>query len=113
MGPDGAEPSGEVTAPTEVSAVAPNSPTPGIKPSVGSVGDRYDNALAETGVGLFKTEVIRRRGPWRTLETVAFAILEWVNRFNNLRLLEPIGNIPPAVAELCFYTQSRELSMVP
>ena len=71
----------------------------GIEPSVGSVGDSYDNALAETVIGLFKTEVIRRRGPWRSLEAVEFATLEWVDWFNNRRLLEPIGNIPPAEAE--------------
>ena len=71
----------------------------GIEPSVGSVGDSYDNALAETINGLFKTEVIHRRGPWRTFEAVEFATLEWVDWFNNRRLLEPIGNIPPAEAE--------------
>src|SRR6185437_981676 len=68
----------------------------GIDPSVGSVGDSYDNALAETVNGLFKTEVIRRRGPWRSLEAVELATLEWVDWFNNRRLLEPIGNMPPA-----------------
>jgi putative transposase len=68
----------------------------GIEPSVGSVGDSYDNALAETIIGLFKAEVIHRRGPWRSAETVEFATLEWVDWFNNRRLLEPIGNIPPA-----------------
>ena len=71
----------------------------GIEPSVGSVGDSYDNALAETIIGLYKTEVIRRRGPWRSLEAVEFATLEWVDWFNHRRLLEPIGNIPPAEAE--------------
>lgn len=75
----------------------------GIEPSVGSVGDSYDNALAETVIGLFKTEVIRRRGPWRGLEGVEFATLEWVDWFNNRRLLEPIGNIPPAEAEARYY----------
>ncbi len=84
----------------------------GIEPSVGSVGDSYDNALAETVIGLFKTEVISRRGPWRNLEAVEFATLEWVDWFNNRRLLEPIGNIPPAEAEARFYAQSRELAMV-
>ncbi len=84
----------------------------GIEPSVGSVGDSYDNALAETVIGLFKTEVIRRRGPWRSLEAVEFATLEWVDWFNNRRLLEPIGNIPPAEAEARFYAQSTELAMV-
>lgn len=75
----------------------------GIEPSVGSVGDSYDNALAETVIGLFKTEVIHRRGPWRSLDAVEFAALEWVDWFNNRRLLEPIGNIPPAEAEARFY----------
>lgn len=71
----------------------------GIEPSVGSVGDSYDNALAETVIGLFKTEVIRRRGPWRSLDAVEFATLEWVDWFNHRRLLEPIGSMPPAEAE--------------
>jgi len=84
----------------------------GVEPSVGSVGDSYDNALAETVIGLFKTEVIERRGPWRSLEAVEFATLEWVDWFNNRRLLEPIGNIPPAEAEARFYAQSQELAMV-
>ena len=75
----------------------------GIEPSVGSVGDSYDNALAETINGLFKAEVIHRRGPWRSFETVEYATLEWVDWFNNRRLLEPIGNIPPAEAEANFY----------
>jgi putative transposase len=71
----------------------------GIAPSVGSVGDSYDNAFAETAIGLFKTEVIRRASPWRSLEAVEFATLEGVDWFNHRRLLEPIGNIPPAEAE--------------
>ena len=75
----------------------------GIEPSVGSVGDSYDNALAETINGLSKAEVIHRRGPWRSLEAVEFATLEWVDWFNHRRLLEPIGNIPPAEAEANFY----------
>jgi putative transposase len=75
----------------------------GIEPSVGSVGDSYDNALAETVIGLFKTEVIRRRSPWRSLEAVEFATLEWVDWFNTRRLLEPIGNVPPAEAEARYY----------
>ena len=78
----------------------------GIEPSVGSVGDSYDNALAETVIGLFKTEVIRRRGPWRSLEQVEFATLEWVAWFNTQRLLEPIGNVPPAEAEARYYAQT-------
>ncbi len=75
----------------------------GIEPSVGSVGDSYDNALAETINGLYRAEVIHRRGPWRNLEAVEFATLEWVDWFNNRRLLEPIGNIPPAEAEAIYY----------
>jgi putative transposase len=77
----------------------------GIEPSVGSVGDSYDNALAETVIGLFKTEVIRRCGPWRNVEAVEFATLEWVDWYNNRRLLEPIGNMPPAEAEVRYYAQ--------
>ncbi|MGK2871470.1 MAG: IS3 family transposase, partial [Alphaproteobacteria bacterium] len=75
----------------------------GIEPSVGSVGDSYDNALAETINGLYKAEVIHRRGPWRSFEAVEYATLEWVDWFNNRRLLEPIGNIPPAQAEAQYY----------
>ena len=75
----------------------------GVEPSVGSVGDSYDNALAETINGLYKAEVIHRRGPWRSFEAVEFATLEWVDWFNNRRLLEPIGNIPPAEAEERYY----------
>lgn len=84
----------------------------GIEPSVGSVGDSYDNALAETINGLFKAEVIHRRGPWRNAEAVEFATLEWVDWFNNRRLLEPIGNIPPAEAEARYYEQLNEMAMV-
>jgi putative transposase len=83
----------------------------GIEPSVGSVGDSYDNALAETVIGLFKAEVIHRRGPWRSLEAVEYATLEWVDWFNNRRLLEPIGNIPPAEAEARYYEQRETLSV--
>ena len=83
----------------------------GVKPSVGSVGDSYDNALAETINGLYKTEVIRRRGPWRTLQAVEFATLEWVDWFNHRRLLEPIGNIPPAEAEARYYAQAEDVAM--
>lgn len=75
----------------------------GIEPSVGSQGDAYDNALAESVIGLFKTEVIRQRGPWRGLEDVEFATLEWVWWFNYHRLLEPLGYIPPAEYEVAFY----------
>jgi putative transposase len=77
----------------------------GVEPSVGSVGDSYDNALAETINGLYKAEVIHRRGPWRSFEAVEFATLEWVDWFNKRRLLEPIGNIPPAEAEAAYYAQ--------
>lgn len=73
--------------------------------SVGSVGDSYDNALAETINGLYKTEVIRHRGPWRNVDEVEFATLEWVDWFNNRRLLESIGNIPPAEFEVAYYRQ--------
>ena len=83
----------------------------GLEPSVGSVGDSYDNALAETINGLYKTEVIRRRGPWRNLEAVEFATLEWVDWFNHRRLLEPIGNIPPAEAEARYYASIEEPAM--
>ncbi len=75
----------------------------GIELSVGSVGDSYDNALAETINGLCKAEVIHRRGPWRSFEAVEFATLTWVDWFNNRRLLEPIGNIPPTEAEALYY----------
>ena len=75
----------------------------GIEPSVGSVGDSYDNALAETINGLFKAEIIHRRGPWRSFDAVEYATLEWVDWFNNRRLLQPIGNIPPAEAETNCY----------
>lgn len=83
----------------------------GLEPSVGSVGDSYDNALAETINGLYKTEVIRKRGPWRNLEAVEFATLEWVDWFNNRRLLEPIGNIPPAEAEARYYANLEHPAM--
>jgi putative transposase len=83
----------------------------GIEPSVGSVGDSYDNALAETINGLYKAEVIHRRGPWRSFEAVEFATLEWVNWFNHRRLLEPIGNIPPAEAEQRYYDMLEQTDM--
>jgi len=78
----------------------------GIAPSVGSRGDSYDNALAESVIGLFKTEVIQRRGPWRHLEGVEFATLDWVDWFNTRRLLEPIGYLPPAEYEARYYQQA-------
>ena len=68
----------------------------GISPSVGSVGDSYDNALAESVIGLYKTELIRQRGPWEDRDQVEYATLEYVDWFNHRRLLEPIGHIPPA-----------------
>jgi putative transposase len=83
----------------------------GVEPSVGSVGDSYDNALAETINGLYKAEVIHRRGPWRSFEAVEFATLEWVDWFNNRRLLEPIGNIPPAEAEAVYYASLEPSAM--
>ncbi len=79
----------------------------GIEPSVGSIGDSYDNALAETVIGLYKAEVIHRRGPWRSFEVVEFATLEWVDWFNNRRLLEPIGYMPPAEAEARYYAEEE------
>ena len=83
----------------------------GIEPSVGSVGDSYDNALAETINGLFKAEVIHRRGPWRSFDAVEYATLEWVDWFNNRRLLESIGNIPPAEAEANHYVALERSDM--
>ncbi|WP_281407654.1 integrase core domain-containing protein [Methylobacterium planeticum] len=70
-------------------------------------GHRSINALAETVIGLFKTEVIHRRGPWRSFDAVEFATLEWVDWFNNRRLLEPIGHIPPAEAEARYDAQTE------
>ena len=83
-----------------------------IDSSVGSVGDSYDNALAETINGLYKTEVIRRRGPWKNIEEVEYATLEWVDWFNNRRLLESIGDMPPAEYEMMYYQQIEESAMV-
>jgi putative transposase len=83
----------------------------GAQPSVGSVGDSYDNALAESIIGLFKTEIIHRRGPWRHLEAVEYATLEWVDWFNHRRLLEPIGNIPPAELEATYHQSMSQLPM--
>ena len=84
----------------------------GIQPSVGSKGDSYDNALAESINGLFKTEVIRRQGPWRGIEDVEFAVLEWVAWFNNHRILEPIGYVPPVEFEEAYY-RSQETPTEP
>ena len=83
-----------------------------IAPSVGSRGDSYDNALAESIIGLYKTEVIQRKGPWRHLEGVEFATLHWVDWFNTRRLLEPIGYVPPAEYEARYYEQLRAPTMI-
>jgi putative transposase len=83
----------------------------GIEPSVGSVGDSYDNALAESVIGLFKAEVIYRLGPWKSFEAVEYKTLEWVDWFNHQRLLEPIGNIPPAEAEANYYAALENIKM--
>ena len=83
----------------------------GIEPSVGSVGDSYDNALAETINGLYKAEVVHRRGPWRAFEAVEFATLERVDWFNNRRILEPIGFIPPAEAEERYFAMLNDPAM--
>ncbi len=79
----------------------------GIEPSVGSVGDSYDNALAETINGLYKTEVIHPNGPWRNVDEVEFATLEWVDWFNQRRLLEPIGNVPPVEFEQLYHERQE------
>ena len=84
----------------------------GIAPSVGSRGDSYDNAMAESIIGLFKTEVIQRKGPWRHLEMVEFATLAWVDWFNTRRLLEPIGYVPPAEYEASYYAQMRRAATI-
>jgi transposase InsO family protein len=83
----------------------------GAQPSVGSVGDSYDNAMAESIIGLFKTEVIHRRGPWRGLDDVEYATLEWVDWFNNRRLLEPLGYVPPAEFEARYHQSAGQLPM--
>jgi putative transposase len=83
----------------------------GVLASVGSRGDSYDNALAESVIGLFKTEVIRRRGPWRSVEDVEFATLEWVDWFNNRRLLAPIGDVPPVESEQAYYGRYESPAM--
>lgn len=80
----------------------------GSVPSVGSKGDSYDNALAETINGLYKAELVRRRAPWKSLESLELATLEWVSWFNHQRLLEPIGYIPPAEAEANYHRQLAE-----
>jgi putative transposase len=80
----------------------------GIQASAGTTGDSYDNALAESIIGLFKTEVIRRKGPWRNFEMVEFATLDWVDWYNNRRILEPIGNMPPAEYETRYYQENNK-----
>jgi putative transposase len=82
--------------------------TAGIERSVGSAGDSYDNALAESVIGLYKTEVIRRRGPWRGVDDVELATLTWVAWYNTHRLLEPLGYVPPAEFEQAFYAHQRD-----
>ena len=84
----------------------------GVEPSVGSKGDSYDNALAETINGLYKAELIHRRAPWKTKESLELATLEWVSWFNHNRLLEPIGYIPPAEAEANYYRRLAEQAAV-
>jgi len=83
----------------------------GVEPSVGSIGDSYDNAMAESVIGLFKAEVIYARGPWRSFEIVEYATLEWVDWFNNRRLLEPIGHVPPTEFEEAYYRQQSSQTM--
>ncbi|CDG52302.1 transposase (fragment) [Halomonas sp. A3H3] len=80
----------------------------GIFASVGTTSDSYDNALAETIIGLFKTEVIHHRGPWRGLDTIEYAPLEWVDLFNNRRMLESLGYVPPAERKRTYYRQLEE-----
>ena len=83
----------------------------GIEPSVGSVGDSYDNALAESVIGLYKTELIRPRGPWRNLDQVEYATLEYVDWFNHRRLLEPIGHIPPTEKEANYHRDQNRVQL--
>ena len=86
-------------------------PPAGAQSSVGSVGDSYDNALTETIIGFFKTEVTYRRGPWRNMEAVEYATLELVDWFNHRRLLEPVGNIPPADFWVTYHQSTGQLPM--
>jgi len=83
----------------------------GAQPSVGSVGDAYDNALAESIIGLFKAEKIRKNGPWHGFESVEYATLDWVEWFNNKRLFEAIGDIPPMEYEEMYYSKQEELAL--
>ena len=84
----------------------------GLQASVGSVGNSYDNAMAETINGLYKTEVIRKDGPWKSVDAVELATLKWVDWFNNQRLLQPIGDIPPAEYEMLYYQKQEGSAMV-
>lgn len=84
----------------------------GMRASIGTVGDAYDNALAESTIGLFKTELIRRRGPWRNLDDVEIATLEWVDWFNNRRLHTELGDMPPAEHEANHYRQIASTAML-
>ncbi len=84
----------------------------GVEPSVGTVGDSYDNALAESTIGLFKTEVIRRKGPWRGIEAVEHATLDWVDWYNNRRLHGPLGHVPPTEFESMYYQQQKSSAVV-
>ena len=83
----------------------------GISPSVGSVGDSYDNALAESVIGLYKTELIHKRAPWKDRDQVEYATLEYVDWFNHRRLLEPIGHIPPAEKEANYHRQQKRVQL--
>jgi len=84
----------------------------GVEPSVGSTGDSYDNALAETINGLYKAEVVRKKGPWKTVEALEWETLNWVHWFNQQRLLGPIGHIPPAEFEALYERSQQECSTV-
>jgi len=79
----------------------------GVVASVGSRGDSYDNALAESIIGLYKTELVRNQGPWRGLDDLELATLEWVDWFNHRRLFHELGRIPPAEYEERYYQQTE------
>ncbi len=83
----------------------------GVRPSVGSTGDSYDNALAESIIGLFKTELIRRHGPWRSVEQVELATLEWIDWYNHRRLFGALGDIPPVEFEAAYSTGLGQLTL--
>jgi putative transposase len=84
--------------------------TAGVDPSVGSVGDAYDNALAETTIGLYKTELIKPRGPWKTADQVEVATLEWIDWYNHHRLHQACGDIPPAELETAHHRRQAALA---